>query len=87
MNSSLAPRTGSTGLEPAISALTGQYVNHYTTTPNPMKYIGRNAALSRRNLCDLCLLSQQQLLSSSTFIVLLIITIASPSFNPILAFP
>lgn len=31
--STAVPEAGTTGFEPAISALTGQYVNRYTTSP------------------------------------------------------
>lgn len=30
---------GATGFEPAISALTGPHVSHYTTPPNNKKFI------------------------------------------------
>ncbi len=35
----LAPLTGATGIEPAISGLTGRRVNHYTTPPKQQRPI------------------------------------------------
>jgi hypothetical protein len=35
------PNSGATGFEPAISALTGQYVNRYTTPPDVQRMLNQ----------------------------------------------